>query len=427
MANTLIKKKQLSGVDISKVTEALTKLGEREQDAKVLPKFPGLGDEVAGRVGVDAGAGAGVGAVGVGAEKEETAYDKLVAQLTTALTKFGEQPSLSEEKERLEEEKGVETKREIVGSFEEEISKTQTLLDELEEDITSRTREFLVADPQRRRIEAAERAPITKEFGRLTRGLGVAEAGLARTEKDILTELGLIEKERTLPLDLLQREVNIRSQIKSLVDKDIPNVVSSTFDDEGDLTLVMQDPATGELKTQTISGIGKKAAQYQSFTSQIDNEGNLTIIGITKDGKATTIGTFKGVGKATEMETTDEGRIDQTTTFFEEVKDDQGRVSADDYIAARRKWIASGGNITDFKSAYPDDMIREEQFITTDWFIKTYGEDDLVKTAKEEGYGAWTKAGKSEMETYLEDVMKSVEAWRTAGKTDKEILAEMLK
>lgn len=410
-----------AGTLFSKVKkEGVTGAGGEMLIKPEFPGLPGLGNEVAGR------GGAGVEA-GVGAEAGETAYDKLLKQMTGIFTKMGEQPTLVEERTRLEKEKGVEEKREIVGSFEEEISKTQTLLDELTEDITKRTREYLVSEPQRRRIEAAERAPITKEFGRLTRGLGVAEAGLERTETDILTELGLIEKERTLPLELFQREVNIRSQIKTLVDKDIPNVVSSTFDDEGDMTLVMQDPETGKLTTQTISGVGKKASQYQSFTSQMDDEGNLTIIGITKDGTAKEIGAFKGVGKATAVKVTDEDRIGQIDTFFEEAKDEQGKISADDYLTARKNWIASGGNITDFKSAYPEDMIKEEQFITTDWFIKTYGQDELIKTAKKEGFGALTKSGVSEMETYLEDVMKSVDAWRKAGKTDKEILVEMLK
>jgi len=235
----------------------------------------------------------GLGA-GNGDDKKGTPYDSLINQLSGAVGKAGE-TSLVEEKERLEEEKGVKKKQEIVGTFEEEIVKTQTLLDELEEDISERTKEFLVSDPQRRRILASERAPITKEFETLTRGLGVAEKGLKRTQADILTELGLIEKEKELPFDLLEREINIRTKIKELVDKDIPEAISTVFDDEGNLTIVTQDPDTGEFKTSTIPGIGEKASQYESITSQVDDEGNLTIIGITKGGEAKTLGTFKGV------------------------------------------------------------------------------------------------------------------------------------
>jgi len=234
-----------------------------------------------------------------------TPYDSLIKQLTDAFAGREDQPTLLEEKKRLEEEKGVEAKREIVGTFEEEVAKTQTLLDELDEDITARTKEFLVSDPQRRRIEAAERAPITKEFGRLTRGLGVAEKGLERTKADILVELGLTEKERELPFDLLEREINIRTKIKDLVDKDIPDAISTVFDDEGNLTIVTQDPETGEFKTATIPGIGEKASQYESITSQVDDEGNLTIIGITKSGEAKTLGVFKGVATTKTPEDSD--------------------------------------------------------------------------------------------------------------------------
>jgi len=238
-------------------------------------------------------------------EEPAAGADDLTKRLTTAMTGAEGATSLREEKKTLEEERGVGEMREIVGSFEEEISKTQSLLDELEEDISERTREYLVSDPQRRRILAAERAPITKEFGALTRGLGVTEARLERTEADILTELGLIEKEKTEPLELLEREVDIRSKIKDLTDKDIPDVVSSTFNEEGDMTIVTQDPDTGAFKTQTIKGIGEKATQYQSITSQVDDQGNLTIIGTSRDGEATVLGTFKGVGRTAQAVTVD--------------------------------------------------------------------------------------------------------------------------
>lgn len=385
------------------------------------PILPGLGGEIKDR------------ALGAGGEEPKTPEELLTKQLETTLTGYGTAPSLIEEKERLEKEKGVLGMRETVGSFEEEISKTQTLLDQLEDDITQRTREYLVSEPQRRRLLVAEQEPLLKGLGIQERGLAGVTGRLERTEKDILTELGLIEKEKTEPLDLFEREINIRSKIKDLTDTEIPGVVSSTFDDEGNLTIVTQDPDTGAFSTQTLKGVGEKAQKYQSISSSTDDQGNLTIIGVTRDGKSEVIGTFKGVGKAEKVVTTDQARIDEATTYFDSVKNAQGKVSPDDYIAAQRGWIGKGGNITDFKSAFPTDMIQEEQFLTKDWFIKTYGEDALIKKAKmpiKEGggeKGAWTKSGKTEMNEYLDDIMKSVEAWRQAGKSDKEILAEMMK
>ena len=132
------------------------------------------------------------------------------------------------------------------------------MLDELESDITKRTGTHLVSEPQRRRILATEEEPLIKQLGTLERGYGTATKRLERTETDILTELGLIEKEKTEPLDLLEREVNIRSKIKELATKDIPNIATSAFNQEGDLTIVTQDPNTGAFSTQTIRGIGKR-------------------------------------------------------------------------------------------------------------------------------------------------------------------------
>ena len=255
------------------------------------PKLPGLGDEVKDR------------ALGGGGEEEEkTPGEKLLEDLTTKLTAYGEKPTLTEEKKRLEEEKGVLGLRETVGSFEEEMGKTQTLLDQLEEDITQRTREYLVSEPQRRRVLAAEQEPLIKQLGIQERGYTATKGKLERTEADILTELGLIEKEKTEPLDLLEREINIRKNIKELTDTKIPGVVSSTFNEEGDMTIVTQDPTTGAFSTQTLKGIGEKAQQYQSITSSTDDAGNLTIIGVTREGKSEILGTFKGVGKVTETE-----------------------------------------------------------------------------------------------------------------------------
>jgi LysM repeat protein len=248
--------------------------------------LPGLGDEIANR------------AAGVGVGEEKSAQEKLIEDLTSRLTAFGEGTSLTEEKKRLEEEKGVLGMRERVGSFEEEMATTQTLLDQLEGDITKRTREFLVSEPQRRRVLAAEREPLMEQLGIAERGMAATTGRLARTEQDILTELGLIEKEKTMPLDLFERELNIRSKIQDLTKQAIPNIATSQFNDEGDLTIVTQDPTTGAFDTQTIKGIGQKADKYQSISSATDDQGNLTIIGITRDGKSEVIGTFKGIGKA---------------------------------------------------------------------------------------------------------------------------------
>lgn len=247
-------------------------------------QLPGLGDEVKDR-SLEGG------------EQAKTPEELLTQKTETALTEYANAPSLVEEKKRLEGEKGVLGMKATVGSFEDEVNKTQTLLDSLEEDITKRTQDYLVSEPQRNRLYASEQAPLLKSLDISQRGLATAQGRLDVTNQDILTELGLIEKEKTVPLDLLEREVGIRSKIKDLATKDIPNVATSQFNDEGDLTIVTQDPTTGKFNTQTIKGIGKKAAEYDDYQVVTNAQGDVSIIGIGPSG-AKEIGLFKGVGKA---------------------------------------------------------------------------------------------------------------------------------
>lgn len=259
--------------------QAPTGAGSNEQIAK------SLFDEITKR------------ATGTTKETPETPQDVITSQLNENLTKYANAPTLTEEKTRLEEEKGVSKQKAIVGSFEDEVMKTQNLLDSLEEDITKRTQDYLVNESQRSRVYASEQAPLLKSLNISERGLTSAEKRLGATQSDILTELGLIEKEKSAPLDLLEREVNIRSKIKDLTTSNIPNIASTQFNDDGDLTIVTQDPTTGKIGTQTIKGIGKKASEYESYQTATNANGDFTIIGINRDGSVKELGTFKGVAK----------------------------------------------------------------------------------------------------------------------------------
>lgn len=385
----------------------------------------GLGDEVKNRA-------LGAGTPG---EETETPQDKLISDLTSRLTAYTSAPSLMEEKGRLEEEKGVLGMRERVGSFEEEMATTQTLLDQLEGDITKRTREFLVSEPQRRRVLATEREPLMEQLGIATRGLEATTGRLERTEQDILTELGLLEKERTMPMDLFERELSIRSQIKDLTTKDIPNVTTSQFNDEGDLTIVTQDPTTGAFNTQTIKGIGKKASEYEQFSTITNDAGDVTIIGIKRDGTTQQIGSFKGIGKAAGGGTVDTTQK-QIRSYINSIKDS--------YMATKGKTPGYREDlidslITDAGEEYRDFITNEvytqlvdigegtgEQFLTRDWFINTYGENALTKQARSAGH--WLHlTNKGQMDAYIEEIMKAIEVQRQAGKSDQDILAEMMK
>lgn len=254
--------------------------------------------------------GAGVGYPPTG----QTAYGGLIDKLTAALTTMTGGPTMEEQLGTMREERGVPELRETVGTFEEEIGKAQGLLSDLD----MRIRRGMVAEEARRipmplivgrkaelQAQASlERGDVLAAIETLQRGRGQAESALEREEADILTILGLREKERTQPLEQLTKELTIRKSIRDLTKTEIPSAVSSTFDDAGNLTIVMQDPTTGAFTTKTIQGIGKKAAAYSSFSIQTDKYGNVTIIGIKPDGTTAILGTFEGVAKVAEKEYT---------------------------------------------------------------------------------------------------------------------------
>tara|TARA_Y100000310_G_scaffold260707_2_gene269784 strand:- start:1304 stop:2257 length:954 start_codon:yes stop_codon:yes gene_type:complete len=60
-----------------------------------------------------------------------------------------------------------------------QVADTERLLSKLRPDIEARTKDFLVTEAQRRRMEAVERRPLAEQLSDLTRSLGVGEAGLS--------------------------------------------------------------------------------------------------------------------------------------------------------------------------------------------------------------------------------------------------------
>lgn len=122
---------------------------------------------------------------------------------------------------QLEGERGIAKTRETINTFEDEVAKANTLLDQIEDDITKRTGDFLVSDPARRRILAAESAPILKSLGIAERGASAAQSRLEREQGDITS---IIEQEQAAaerPLSFLEKELGIRSDIKDLTADEI--------------------------------------------------------------------------------------------------------------------------------------------------------------------------------------------------------------
>lgn len=110
---------------------------------------------------------------------------------------------------------GLDKTKATIGTFEDEVAKANTLLDNLESDIKQRTGDFLVTDPQARRLQAAESAPILKNLGIAERGYSAASNRLERGNADINQTVANEQAAAERPLSFLSKEIGIGNDIKT--------------------------------------------------------------------------------------------------------------------------------------------------------------------------------------------------------------------
>ena len=148
---------------------------------------------------------------------EKTAKDLLIEKLTSA-SKEANDFNPVKRYEELSKTLGLDEARASVETYQKRISETNTLLDKLEGDIKSRTEDFIVSDPQRNRILAAESDPLIRNIGILQRGLETAQGGLKTRQEDIATRLGLEAGSAEKGLTQLEKELGLQEKITGLTD-----------------------------------------------------------------------------------------------------------------------------------------------------------------------------------------------------------------
>lgn len=122
-----------------------------------------------------------------GTATRETDYrDLLLQQLqrqNEALSQYAQflanQPSQTSLYRKYAEELGIPQKEKVASGFEKALLDLEGLLDNLEEDINARVRGRLVSEAQRRRMLAAEYAPLAKRMSALERSASRAKSGLS--------------------------------------------------------------------------------------------------------------------------------------------------------------------------------------------------------------------------------------------------------
>lgn len=212
--------------------------------------------------------------------KTEGGRDALEAKLIDALARSKPGKSLEEQRGELATERGLPEKREQLGTFEQEIDKTFNLLDDLKENIKTRTGQFLVSEPQRARIEASERAPLLKTLERGLRGKEIIERGITREVEDINTILNFREVDRTRELDTLVTELDLRSKIKDLTEETLDEkqklVMNAVID------LAIKYPQAGVTEEDTLQEANTKVAPFAKDedikTERIDRGDRIDLI-----------------------------------------------------------------------------------------------------------------------------------------------------
>jgi DNA replication initiation complex subunit (GINS family) len=104
------------------------------------------------------------------------------------------------------------------------------------------------------------------------------------------------------------------------------------------------DPSTKTWKDVTPEA-AKKAETEKAWEWNVDAQGNVYRVNPLT-------GEFQVIGKVA-PKPDDAQRIAQIGTFLESRRGKDGYVSAEDWLEARKQWIAMGGTIEDFEAAFP--------------------------------------------------------------------------
>ena len=328
-------------------------------------------------------------------------YTELVSRVKEAMSKQQAQPNLTEQYKTEQERAGITEKKQQIGTYSEEINKTRDLLADLDARIRGgQTREAARLAPMElitgrqeeiARQNQADRQTSADLIDSLSRSKTIALESLNIEQQDILTKLGLAEKDLQRPLEQLQNEITIRNQIKELTQKEIPNVVSSQFNDAGDLTIITQDPSTGGFSTQIMRGVGKAASKYESTTSVTNDNGDITFIGIDKNGNPVKLGTIEGASKKDTGLTP--SQINTTVTSIAGAFDNEQIVknyntANEGYQAIKSIGVNTESPADDIAFIYafakimdPNSVVREGEYNTIQRYAQTWA-DNFGFTAK---------------------------------------------
>jgi len=189
-----------------------------------------------------------------------------------------------------------------------------------------------------------------------------------------------------------------------------------------------------------MQSAGKTPSQsvISQLGSQTDYATALGIFGANAPVKS--IGGGGGGGGGGAAGFNEKTALPKVQQYFSSVVGGDGFVSPESYLTARNAWIEDGGNPTTFDTKMkgyrnPNNKnynlstdstpAEEQQFLSKDYFLQNFSKDELKQSAKEAGFAGFFKSANTEINDYLDDVMKKIKTYHQAGYTDEQILSKM--
>lgn len=201
-------------------------------------------------------------------------------------------------------------------------------------------------------------------------------------------------------------------------------------------TREITDPNTGTV--YTIEGLAQDEPNTQTFRSTNKNTGDETFTTIDKNtGLILNQEVSKGTGERFKPTGTTPGapsvKFSQndiqtlvgagfTSSEIDQIQADVNEFGLDAVLAGMTE--EQRGKVSGLFKTKEEEKDRGT-FLTKDFLLSQFNEDQLVAQAKEEGITGVFKSRETEINEYLDLLLKRIQAWRDAGFTDEEILKRM--
>ena len=107
--------------------------------------------------------------------------------------------------------------------------------------------------------------------------------------------------------------------------------------------------------TQMAEAVKKSAGEYSSFSTQTDDAGNVSIIGIKRDGTANIVKTISGVGETSVSERTTTAKAGLLAASYPVLNDSKGTdgfVDPGVYMQERQKFVSQFGSSNEFDEVF---------------------------------------------------------------------------